>query len=318
MMKILIFALVFTLSFMQAKNPEQNSTKSDESAQISSLQSKQHWEQILNGKDLKFGYYDKAILITFIDKTAKSLELFYYDNGVLTSKFSNQVITGLMGEKLKEGDLKTPVGAYIITRHFKPSDPYLGPVAFSLNYPNLYDILRKRTGSGIWIHGYPMNGERTDTLKTRACVALENDRLFEYEKIVNDNAGVVIISQKGAPNANKAQIASILAEIFAWQKAWQNNDIKAYLSFYDKNFKFYNGQNYKAFAKKKRAIFAKKEQKSITFTDFSITPYPSSDKGELFRVSFNENYKTKSHKFKGKKILYLRLNADKIKILTEK
>lgn len=307
-MKILLFVLMVMLNFTQAM--EQSDTKN--------LQNKAHWQQALNGKDLKFGYYDKAVLITFIDKTAKSLELFYYDNGVLSSKFSNQVITGLMGEKLKEGDLKTPVGAYVITRHFKPSDPYLGPVAFSLNYPNLYDIFRKRTGSGIWIHGYPLNGERTDNLKTRGCVALENNRLFEYEKIVNDDKAVVIISQNGAPKTNAAQIASIFAEIFTWQKAWRDSDIKAYLSFYDKNFRRYNGQNYKAFAKQKRAIFARKEKKLIKFTDFSITPYPSSDKGEIFKVSFMQNYQSKSHKFNGQKILYLKLFNDKIKILTEK
>lgn len=307
-MKILLFVLMVMLNFTQAM--EQSDTKN--------LQNKTHWQQALNGKDLRFGYYDNAVLITFIDKTAKSLELFYYDNGVLSSKFSNQVITGLMGEKLKEGDLKTPVGAYVITKHFKPSDPYLGPVAFSLNYPNLYDIFRKRTGSGIWIHGYPLNGERTDNLKTRGCVALENNRLFEYEKIVNDDKAVVIISQNGVPKANAAQIASIFAEIFTWQKAWRDSDIKAYLSFYDKNFRRYNGQNYKAFVKQKRAIFARKEKKLIKFTNFSITPYPSSDKDEIFKVSFIQNYQSKSHKFNGQKILYLKLFDDKIKILTEK
>lgn len=320
-MKRLLFALLFMLSLINAKSLEQIYLEGGiiavRDAIEANLQNKSYWEQILANMDLKYGYYDKPVFITVVDKEAKKLELFKYDNGKLVSQFKNEVITGLMGDKLKEGDLKTPVGAYDITRHFKPSDPYLGPAAFSLNYPNLYDNLRKRTGSGIWIHGYPMDGERIDPTKTRGCVAIENDRLLEYEKIVGDSGGVVLINESGIKEASMEQISVIFAQLFAWKHAWTISDTEAYLSFYDPNFTRFDGQKYDAFAAMKRSIFAKKENKFIGFTQFSISPYPGTGDGNFFKISFDEKYVTQSYKFNGRKTLYVRLDGDKMKILIE-
>ena len=161
-MKKLLLALVFLSSVLGAKSLEQiyldNGLEAVRDAIENNLQSKKHWQEILKGKELKYGYYPAPTFITVVDKTSKKLELLHYENDKLESRFSKKnIITGLMGDKLKEGDLKTPVGAYHITRHFKPSDQYYGPAAFSLSYPNLYDSLRKRDGSGIWIHGLPFD-----------------------------------------------------------------------------------------------------------------------------------------------------------------
>ena len=49
-----------------------------------------------------------------------------------------------------------------------------------------------------------------------------------------------------------------------------------------------------------------------------MTPYPNTKGQNLFRVVFDEDYAAPSHKFKGQKELYVRLDKDKFKILTEK
>ena len=283
------------------------------------LQNKAHWEEKLAPQDLKYGYYERPTFITVVDKTAKKIAAFKFENGKLSKLSSNEVLTGLMGDKLKEGDLKTPVGTYEVTRKFTPSDRYYGPVAWSLSYPNVYDKVRHRDGGGIWIHGYPMDGNvREDTIKTKGCVVMKNDLLTKYEKLVGENkGGVVLINEKGVKEASNAQIAAIFAELFKWKMAWTISDANAYLSFYDKDFTRFDGMKMGRFAEMKKQIFSRKENKFISFTNFVITPYPSTEKGDFFRVTFNEKYLTQSYQFEGVKTLYVRLDGSKMKILVE-
>ena len=58
------------------------------------------------------------------------------------------------GDKLVEGDLRTPEGIYFLTKVIEDRDlPALyGIRAFVLDYPNLFDSLDGKTGSGIWLH----------------------------------------------------------------------------------------------------------------------------------------------------------------------
>ncbi|MFW5624786.1 L,D-transpeptidase family protein [Campylobacter hyointestinalis] len=284
----------------------------------SNLQSKNYWEKRIGNMDTKYGYYEDDIFLVVVDKKAKNLSLYDYKDGKLTNKFNNEVLTGLMGDKLVEGDLKTPVGVYEITRRFIPSDNYYGPVAFSLSYPNIYDKVKGRTGGGIWIHGFPMNGNmRIDTYKTKGCVAFENDKIIQFDEILKDNGGMVLINENNVTEASSAQIATIFAELFKWKKAWGDSDVKAYLDFYDKEFLRFDGMKFSDFANMKKSIFSKKEDKFIQFTKFSISPYPSTSEGSFFRVSFKEKYRTATYKFDGIKTLYVKLVGDKMKILVE-
>ena len=85
------------------------------------LQSKEYWDNALKDLNLTYGYYSNSDrLIIVVDKTAKEISINKYENGAIKILKNNEIITGLMGEKLVEGDLKTPVGVYEITRRFTP------------------------------------------------------------------------------------------------------------------------------------------------------------------------------------------------------
>lgn len=278
---------------------------------------KDFWSKKLEGKNVEYGYYDKEILLTIVEKDKKFLEVVSYKDGKTDKVFETKVLVGKSGDKLVEGDLKTPIGVYQLTRRFTPSDPYLGPLAFSLSYPNLFDQIAKRNGSGIWIHGFPLNGTREDEIKTKGCVAMENDVLANYDKTIDHKKSLAIIFENEKYKTNAEQIGAIFAELFAWKKAWSENDIDKYLSFYDKDFKRYDGVGLDSFSSSKKSIFAKKEQKRISFSNFSITPYPNSKDKSTFRVVFYEDYSAPNYKFNGEKTLYVRLDKDKMKILIE-
>lgn len=284
------------------------------------LSSKDFWLDELGDANVSLGYYSTPAAIVVTNKTNKSFRVFFYENGKLRQGFDEKVgVTGLMGDKMVQGDLKTPVGFYDLGRKFEPEDGYYGGLAFATSYPNLLDRVNDKTGSGIWIHGYPLDGERLDELKTRGCIALHNDILRKFAALIKDAKSTFAMTEESeVVRADKSDIATLFAALFAWKDKWRQSDIKAYLEFYDeKDFRRFDKKNFKEFAAMKRAIFAKNEKKTIKFSRINISPYPNLRGEKLFRITFYQNYHTKNHQFNGNKTLYVKLVGGKMKILAE-
>lgn len=95
------------------------------------------------------------------------------------------------GDKRVEGDLKTPEGVYFVRGKIQvPLDfEMYGNHAYVLNYPNPIDILRGKTGGGIWIHskGNPIANQRT-----QGCVAIDLDDIKALDKYLKAGTPVVI------------------------------------------------------------------------------------------------------------------------------
>ncbi|NBT34323.1 MAG: hypothetical protein EBT03_02105 [Betaproteobacteria bacterium] len=93
---------------------------------------------------------------------------------------------GLSGApKVKEGDRKTPIGAYRLVKeiHNPRRDGFLGRLAITLDYPNGEDRRAHRTGSGIWIHGVPEDVHVRPPKASDGCLAIANkdmDRIKRY------------------------------------------------------------------------------------------------------------------------------------------
>lgn len=285
------------------------------------LASKDFWLAELKDKNVSLGYYDSNAAIVVTNKTDKTFKVFFYKDGKLSQEFNERVgVTGLMGDKEVQGDLKTPVGFYELGSKFAPPSDYYGVAAFATNYPNLLDRVNDKTGGGIWIHGYPLDGERLDEVKTRGCIALYNDTLKKFEKLVQkQGTKFAMTEERQVVRTNADEIATLFAALFAWKDRWKESDIKAYLDFYDeKDFRRFDKKNFKEFATMKRAIFSKNEKKTIKFSKISISPYPNLKQEKMFRITFYQDYYTKNHQFRGNKTLYVRLDgAGKMKILAE-
>ncbi|ENM8249254.1 L,D-transpeptidase family protein [Campylobacter jejuni] len=284
------------------------------------LTQKDFWLSEIGDKNISLGYYDDNVAIVLTNKTDKILRVYSYEDGKIRKDFEQkEIITGLMGDKKIEGDLKTPVGFYELGRKFNPGDPYYGPFAFATTYPNLLDKVQGKTGGGIWIHGYPLDGSRLDEFKTRGCIALFNNNLEKFAQVVQDKKVFVMTEEKEKIRAKKDQIASLLADLFTWKLAWTNSDTNTYLSFYDEQeFKRFDKMKFKQFASMKKSIFSRKEDKKIKFSDINISPYPNLENETMYRISFYEDYYTKNYQFRGDKILYVKIDSKgKMKILAE-
>ncbi|ECP8481042.1 murein L,D-transpeptidase [Campylobacter coli] len=284
------------------------------------LTNKDFWLDEIGDRNISLGYYDDDVAIVLTNKTDKILRVYSYSDGKIKQDFEQKaIITGLMGDKQVEGDLKTPVGFYELGRKFNPGDPYYGPFAFATTYPNLLDKVQGKTGGGIWIHGYPLDGTRLDEFKTRGCIALFNENLEEFAKVVQDKKVFAMTEEKEKVRAKKEDIAALLADLFAWKLAWTDSDINTYLNFYDeKQFKRFDKMKFEQFASMKKSIFSRKEDKKIKFSDINISPYPNVENETMYRISFYEDYYTKNYQFKGDKILYVKIDGKgKMKILAE-
>lgn len=284
------------------------------------LTQKDFWLSEIGDKNISLGYYDNNVAIVLTNKTDKILRVYSYEDGKIRKDFEQkEIITGLMGDKKIEGDLKTPVGFYELGRKFNPGDPYYGPFAFATTYPNLLDKVQGKTGGGIWIHGYPLDGSRLDEFKTRGCIALFNNNLEKFAQVVQDKKVFVMTEEKEKIRAKKDQIASLLADLFTWKLAWTNSDTNTYLSFYDEQeFKRFDKMKFEQFASMKKSIFSRKEDKKIKFSDINVSPYPNLKNETMYRISFYEDYYTKNYQFRGDKILYVKIDSKgKMKILAE-
>ena len=284
------------------------------------LINKKYWDSVVASKDTRYGYYESIKYIFMASKENNNLLLIELDSNKISQIGNSSAIFGAnKGDKIKEGDLATPIGVYDLTKKLQNLDQYYGPLAFVTSYPNLYDKLNRKTGYGIWIHGLPLNGDRSEQ-NTKGCIAIENNILLQYEKIINYKDSILITSSKPIEETPKEIFANILQSLFIWRDAWINNDLNLYLSFYDETFTRFDGMKINEFKDFKKRVFNKDERKSIEFKNINIVPYPNTQNKKIFRITFLEDYRSDSgYTFLGTKELYITLSEDnKIKIIVEK
>ena len=282
------------------------------------LTSKQFWLNRLKNRDLKFGYFEIPRFILLCNKTTRQLWVYKFKQRKLTLiKHFDNLIVGKLGEKEKQGDLKTPIGDYRLTARIIPKNTYYGPLAFVTNYPNTFDKIHHKGGYGIWIHGRPLDGKSRPDL-SKGCIVLKNSDMLELGNILDHCKTELFIAQKPF-FANKEDIASILATLYKWRQAWRESDLDKYKIFYDKEFIKADGQKLKQFLNYKKRVFdlRKHQNVQIFFSNIEIMPYQNIEHHIIYKITFYEKYLADNFKFEGKKELYMIKRGDNFKILIE-
>lgn len=277
-----------------------------------------YWNEHIEKQDTTFGYLESFSSVLTCDKEKSNLVLYKQNKNKkfeLTKDYS--AFTGkFKGDKVKEGDLRTPTGVYELTKKLSNVDSFYGPLAFVTSYPNTYDRYNGKDGSGIWIHGLPTEKSR-DTF-TKGCIAINNPNLEALDKKIDIDSTMLIISpDKTKKDISKKALSKILAQLYEWRYTWLYNDIDKYLDFYSKDFiKSDDRMNYNSYASYKKRVFSKPGKKTIIFKDINVVPYP--DTQDVYQISLNEIYSSDTYQYKGNKTLMVRLTKDnKMKIFTE-
>ncbi|TLD97529.1 peptidase [Helicobacter jaachi] len=298
--------------------------KSIESTFDKYLTSSAYWADYLKENATEYGYFEDLSFLFVADKSAPSLKLYKVADLKLTLIGDSPALVAKgKGNKRKEGDLTTPIGSYDLTGRLTGLDQYYGPLAFPTDYPNVYDKSLKKTGSGIWIHGLPLNGNRQD-LNTRGCIAIENELLKKYDNLIDWKKTMLITYEGAFKSASIEELSIVLSQLYQWKDAWQRSDLASYLNFYDeKDFYRPDGMSFKAFKEYKKNIFAKNEDKVIRISNINVSIYPNEANRNMYRISFVQDYKAYlngkvNFSSMGKKDMYVVLENAHIRILSEK
>ncbi|GAB6066657.1 murein L,D-transpeptidase [Aquifex pyrophilus] len=223
-----------------------------------------------------------------------------------------------IGDKEREGDGRTPEGLYYFTEFIDPrflSDIY-GGIAVALNYPNPYDRLLGKTGSGIWLHGSNEEDRNKLPFSTRGCVVAETNVLKEdiIPKINLKNTLIGIY--KVIPE--KLELEDVEAFLRNWKRSWEKKDYDKFISFYSKNFRWKGGglKEWKSY--KRRTILTKKFIR-VKISNLTVLAFSKigDRRPRYYLVEFLQEYNSDTYSDRGIKRMYIVKEGESLKILSE-
>jgi len=254
---------------------------------------------------------------------AKRSRLYVYENQAGHLKFiSDYYITqGKLGiEKSKEGDQKTPVGVYYITGHLpgaKLSDFY-GSGALPINYPNEWDKVNGRSGSGIWLHGTPSGSFSRPPLDSDGCIVMTNPDLKKISESVEIGKTPIVISEKVEfISESKWQEERDLASklINDWRLDVESKSSNRWLANYSSTFKNAQGESLAVWFEKQQMPYSPTAEISIKLSDITVFNYPG--KGNMLVSTFTQETHYGRYRNVTRKRQYWAKEANRWKIIFE-
>lgn len=177
-----------------------------------------------------------------VDASRSRLYLFSNSAAGLTLLGDYYISVGKLGvDKVKEGDLRTPLGVYFITSQLDPKSlkDFYGAGALPINYPNVLDLQRGKTGSGIWLHGTPPGQFSRPPKASDGCVVLANPDLQHLLRTVAIRTTPVVISKQlrwVTPQASQPLRDQFQARLTAWAQTKSDGKLSALQTFYAPHF----------------------------------------------------------------------------------
>jgi murein L,D-transpeptidase YafK len=242
-----------------------------------------------------------------VDTSKSTLYVFENRSGSARYVADYYVSSGKNGiEKVREGDKKTPVGVYHVTRNVprKKLTDFYGTGAFPINYPNEWDRRNGRAGSGIWLHGTPSDTFSRPPQASDGCVVLTNRDLDAIGRRVQVGVTPVIISS-GIEWVQPQVISGVRQELNGaleqWRRDWESRDTEKYASHYSSAFHT-TGQDYSTFIQQKRHVNRGKRWVKVKIDRVSMFLYPGSE--TLAVMSFDQHYASNNSQNRMRKRLY--------------
>lgn len=254
---------------------------------------------------------------------AKRSRLYVYENqgGQLKFVTDYYVSQGKLGiNKLKAGDQKTPIGVYYITGRLSGSrlPDFYGAGALPINYPNEWDRLNGRSGSGIWLHGTPSDSYSRPPLSSDGCVVLTNPDLHKLSASVEVGKTPIVISEQvefvNKKKRDKDRNTAIQL-VDTWRRDLESLDTKRVKANYSSQFKSERGEDLATwFAKRLQPLNGTKSV-SIKLRDVTLFLYPGRD--DLIVGTFTQDAQVGKHKNSIRRRQYWAKEGAQWKIISE-
>jgi len=226
-----------------------------------------------------------------IDAAQSRLYLFTNTPSGLQLTADYYVSVGKAGTiKSQEGDQRTPLGVYYITSNLdtKVLNDFYGAGAMPLNYPNILDIKRGKSGGGIWLHGTPPQQYSRAPRSTDGCLVLSNPDILALIRRVSVGATPVVVSSQlvwqAAPQL-QTQARPFESALNAWRQAKEAGDLNKVLGFYTPDFASY-GKSLEQYTPQIRSELKQTKGHTIELKDLSYLHW--SDSAETMVTTFGE------------------------------
>ncbi len=259
-------------------------------------------------------YYSPYVFL--VDKKARELSVWEMQSNSLKKVATYPADLGKNdGEKRERNDQKTPSGIYFLERRLEGNGldhKLYGERAFTTNYPNYFDRLEGKGGSGIWFHAVPDTVALTRG--SRGCVVVRNEVIKEVTQYIKLQKTPIIIQDElelSTPEDMKKISDASTQMIENWRSSWQAKNIDNYITFYDDDFKS-NGMDVKRWKTFKGALNQTYKEIKVNFSKPMIFAYKN-----YAIARFLQAYRSDQHEDFGEKLIYLVKRGDTYKILGE-
>lgn len=255
--------------------------------------------------------------ILVVDKAEQLLYLYRHDeNGKVSLDRVMQCSTGgNLGDKIVEGDKKTPNGYYIFNQKLLPRElpPIYGTLAYPTDYPNFWDKKLGRGGYGIWIHG--INKPLVD-YDSNGCVEMENADIAKMEELIRLFDTPLIIYEsltQASAEELRAEADRIVDFLESWRQAWVNGRHPAYRDHYAPDFVNSDGFSFEGWMTHKMRVARNYQKIHVEIKNLRIYRHR-----EVITAAFTQDYRG-DERFTsvGLKQLYLKNDGSGYKIVGE-
>lgn len=261
----------------------------------------------------------KQVLV--VDAKRSRLFLYEHNNGELKFITDYYVSQGKFGiNKYKEGDQKTPLGVYYVTSHLAGAKlpDFYGPGALPINYPNEWDKLNGRSGSGIWLHGVPSDNFSRPPMASDGCIVLTNEDFLRLVASVEIGRTPVVISDEIEFVSKSKSILERNAAnkmIDDWRNDLESLNRNRILANYSSKFKTLQGENLNVWLQKQKQVWDGSQNLTIKLKDITHFRYPG--KEELIVSTFTQEAQYGKTKSSVRKRQYWMKEATKWRIIYE-
>ncbi|MHB9030244.1 MAG: L,D-transpeptidase family protein [Candidatus Latescibacterota bacterium] len=275
--------------------------------------------------DAILNYEGESPYVLLVDKNEHVLYLLKYDQGKRVIEALFPCKTGKNeGDKRERGDHRTPEGIYFFQTKLSRTDIerrvgkgnafQYGEIAFTTDFPNRIDQLKRKNGGGIWLHGTDEPFESTPSLDTRGCVVTTNDTIKKLSRFIEIDKTPLIIVDKliyRPEEEIEKERRSVLSMIENWRTSWSEKRLDDYIRHYSPSFSS-QGLDREAWKSRKEGLARINGTLRISLQNISILK-----QNDGMVVRFIQDYEAENVANIGIKTLYLMQDSNGWQIVSE-
>ncbi|MCP4391658.1 MAG: L,D-transpeptidase family protein [Gammaproteobacteria bacterium] len=252
---------------------------------------------------------DEQPYVILVDQQSSRIYVYRNVDGDLQLETDYFITIGLKGYgKQRRGDQKTPIGIYHVTRYIDGGElPDLyGEGAFPINYPNAWDVRKKRTGGGIWIHGTPSYTYNRSPWASNGCIVVSNPDFLHIDDYINSGLRTPVVVAETVNWISRdqwlAKRQQVIELLSTWLIDWESLDHERYRRHYSRGDLDAYGRNFKGWDGHKRWVNRNKTWVEVEYSKLSIFNYPGEQ--DLMLMQFEQSYRSNNLNIDSPKELY--------------